>query len=494
MTVASASVLPMGNARFLTAIAVVCTLAAHFVAADADASPMEDPALGGAVFTGPTHAHASSFFVNPAALGMTGRGWHLHIGGTARLQSLSVDRSMVNNSNNLEPGPSVSDNTLSPGGLLAYYSSFQDGKARFGVALHTPTWQSFPGDQPALGYHSGGGQLVQTMLTLAASIQPTRRLLLGIGFSIGYSNLRLKFSRDSALQGGSDADTGTASDCDGSACGFENPQAREEYDIQVGNQASLGDLVDLKNFSASFGIAYNLSERSWIALSYTVLPGAFETLTLSGDASITRAPRDGGETVSTNAEIGFGMAQMAFLGYRRPIFGSIDLVTDLRWQDWSRHNQFDIRLFNKDGSSDTPEWIPRHRGMKDVWRVSAGLESSDTEAFRYGARLRFETAAISQDRNTPTIMGGNNLTLATGTELRLSNRWIFSLGYEISLFPTALVSESVFDPREQVACVDSEFEFDECGAARNGQAFSTAAGNYSLIQHGLLMSFRYDSL
>ena len=482
----------MGRGLFVTVLGVLSILSVDL--GTAHTSPMEDPSLGGAVFTGPTHGHASSFFVNPAALGLTGRGWHFHIGGSARLSSLTLKRTTIGSDNSLQPGPTVDDSTISPGGILAYYASFDEGKYRFGVSLYTPTWQRFAEDEPGLGYHSSGGQIIQTMLTLAGSWRFTSRLIGGLGFSVGFSSLQLKFSRDSVLDGGSDSISGTGSDCGGTVCGYENALAREEYDIQVGNRAALGDLAGLKNFSASVGFVYRIGRDSWLGMGYVALPGAFETLTLSGDASITLAPRDGGGTESTNAEIGFGMAQMAFVGYRRPTFGAYDMVFDLRWQDWSRHNQFDIRLFGADNNPNTPEWIPRHRGLRDVWRVSAGIESDDKEAYRFGARLRLESAAISNEKHSPTLVGGPNLTLATGAELRLSNHWAFSMGYEISLFPSTNVQNSAFDPREQVACVDSAFEFDSCEAARNGLSFATAAGEYSFIQHGLVMSFRYDSL
>ncbi len=482
----------MGRGLFVTALGVLSILSTAL--STAHASPMEDPSLGGAVFTGPTHGHASSFFVNPAALGLTGRGWHFHVGSSARLSSLTLKRSTIGTDNRLQPGPTIDNSTISPGGILAYYASFAEGKYRFGVSLYTPTWQRFAEDDPSLGYLSNGGQIIQTMLTLAGSWKFTSRLIGGLGFSVGFSSLQLKFSRDSVLDGGSDSTSGTGSDCGGSVCGYENPLAREEYDIQVGNRAALGDLADLKNFSASIGFAYRLGHNSWLGMGYVVLPGAFETLTLSGDASITRAPRDGGGVESSNAEIGFGMAQMAFVGYRRPAFGTYNMIFDLRWQDWSRHSQFDIRLFGAENNVRTPEWIPRYRGLQDVWRVSAGLESDDSVAYRYGARLRLESAAISNENFTPTLVGGPNLTLATGTELRLSNHWAFSLKYEISLFPSITVENSAFDPREQVACVDSAFEFDACESARNGRSFATAAGEYSFIQHGMVMSFRYDSL
>ncbi len=477
----------MRCALFVTALGLMTT------GSLAHASPMDDPSLGGAVFTGPTHGHATSFFVNPAALGLTGRGWHLHLGGNARLDSISIDRKQVTLDGQLRPGETLSNHTLSPGGIIAWYSSFRDDKARLGVSLFTPTVQRFPSNEEGLQYHSRGGQIVQSMLTLAGSHR-WGRILIGIGFSLGYSSLRLKFARDSALSGGSDSVTGINSDCNGAPCGYENPAARELYDIRVGNQASFGDLFSLKNISASIGLAYQVAPRSWIAFGYVALPGAFDPLTLSGSAAITRSPRDGGATEATAAEVGFSMAQMAFLGYRQPAFGSYDFVTDLRWQDWSRHNNFDIRLFGGDRSPEIPEWMPRRRNMRDVWRLSAGLETGDQEAYRYGARLRVETASVDDLSISPTLVGGTQFTLATGTELKFTDHWVFSLGYELSLFPTIDASGSDFDPRQQVACVDSSFDFDQCQAARNGSALSTAAGTYSHIQNSVVMSFRYDSL
>lgn len=487
----------MPAARTLLLGAVVLALAVLFSVGrgnNAAASPMEDSSLGGAVFTGPTHGHASSFYVNPAALGLSGRGWHLHLGGSARLSSLWIDRQNVAPDQTLQPGESLSSHTISPGGIAAVYGSFREGAARFGVSLFTPSLERFPASEPAIGYHTRGGELVQGMLTMAGSLRFANRFYVGLGVSLGYTSLRLKFFRDSALAGGSDTVSGTNSDCGGSPCGFENPQARETYDVNVGTQNGIQDIFAIKNVSASFGAAYRLPGNSYIGFGFVALPGSLSKLSLSGGATVTRSPRDGGEQSTATSEIKFKMAQMIYLGYRRPMFDTFDLVSDLRWQDLSAHDQFDIRLFGGNVGTEIPEWMPRYRGMHDVWRVSAGLESNGQQQYRYGARLRFETSAVDDKRVTPMQVSGANLTLAVGSELRLAEQWVFTLGYEFSWFPSVKVADSDFDPREQLACVDSRFSFDECEAARVGRAISTAAGTYSRLQHGFVLSLRYDSL
>lgn len=460
----------------------------------AEASPLEDPSLGGAVFTGPTHGHASSFFVNPAALGFSGRGWHLHVGGSGRLDSLWIDRKKLSPTGDTTNGESISNHTLSPGGIIAWYSSFQEHKARFGVSLYTPSYQRFPKGDPAIGFHSEGGQLIQGMLTMAGSYRFDGRLLLGIGFSLGYSAMRLDFSRDSALSGGSDDSTGINSDCEGEACGFENPAAREHYNLDVGSQGLFEGLFALKNISASIGIAYRIRPKIWIALGYVTLPGGFGKLSLSGDARITRSSRDGGAVETGTAEIGFRMAQMVFLGYRMPAFSDLDLVADLRWQDWSRHDQFDIRIFGGDVDESIPEWMPRSRGFHDVWRGSIGLEQRPVNALRLGARIRVESGAVKQSAISAMQVAGQSFTLATGAEYRMSDHWLFNLGYELTWFPGVSVTDSDFDPRDRVACVDSQFHYDSCAAVRDGRGLSTASGNYQHLQHGLVVSLRYDSL
>tara|TARA_R110002073_G_scaffold218689_1_gene378901 strand:- start:41746 stop:43197 length:1452 start_codon:yes stop_codon:yes gene_type:complete len=460
----------------------------------AEASPMEDSSLGGAVFTGPTSGHASSFFVNPAALGLTGRGWHLHFGGSGQLSSLYLDSDVVDPSGTQSAGESTSNYTLTPGGIIALYGSVQDDAAHFGVALHTPTVQRFPAGDPLLGFHSEGGQIRQGMLTLAGSYKFAGRVLVGLGISLGYSSLELQFSRDSALDGGSDSETGINSDCAGSPCGFQNPEAREHYNITVGNPFSPSSLFALKNISASVGAAYRLPGNSWIALGYVALPGAFGKLSLSGTATVTRSPRDGGQQEVATAEVGFRMAQMVFLGYRRPIFDKFDFNSDLRWQDWSRHSQFDIRLFGRDLGAEVPEWMPRYRGMHDVWRLSAGIESNDSQRHRFGARLRLETSAAEDNAATPLLVPGSSVTLATGAEIRIADQWVLGLGYELGWTPSVDATNSAFDPIAAVACVDSQYSFDECQAARDGRALSTAAGTYQQLRHGAVLSLRYDSL
>ena len=461
---------------------------------DAIAGPMADSSLGGTPFTGPTQGHPSSFFVNPGALGLTGNGWHLYLGATGHLSSLWIARQNVQLDGSLAPGAEVSNHTLSPGGMAAWYGSFREGAARFGAAIFSPGVERFPAGETALGYHSLGGEMVQGMLTLAGSLRFAGRFYVGLGFSLGYSSLRLRFHRDSALAGGSDSETGINSDCAGSPCGYENPEARETYKISVGTDLALQKLFALKNVSASVGVVYELPNKAYIGFGYQALPGSFRSLTLSGDATVTSSPRDGGQKSRALAEIGFKMSQVAYLGYRRPFLDHYNLVSDLRWQDWSRHRQFDIRLFGGEIGPEIPEWMLRHRGLHDVWRLSAGIESNDRQAYRYGVRVRYETSAVDTNKITPMQVAGKNLTIAAATELRIADHWVFTLGYELTWFPTMKANDNLFDPRAQVACVDSGYSFEECAAAREGFALSTAAATYQRLQHGLVFSLRFDSL
>ncbi|MCP4447549.1 MAG: hypothetical protein GY811_19745 [Myxococcales bacterium] len=461
----------------------------------ADASPMEDTSLGGAVFTGPTSGHASSFFVNPAALGLAGRGTHYHFGASAQLNSLYIDRDVVGVDGSIASGDPASSHTPTPGGLIAWHSSSEQNEAHFGLALYTPSVQRFPANEPLLGYHSEGGQLAQGMLTLAGSYRISGRYLVGLGISIGYSSLRLKFARDSVLDGGSSTESGINSDCAGTPCGYENPQAREHYDIEVGNSFSLRNIFfSAQNISASVGVAYQLPDKSWLGLGYVYLPGAFGKLSLSGTATITRSPLEGGGQELATAEIGFRMAQMVSLGYRRAVLSEFDLVTSLRWQDWSRHDQFDIRLFSGQLNETSPEWMPRYRGMHDVWRLSGGIESNDRQRHRIGARIRLESSSGAPATANALLVPGGSATIVTGAELRVADQWVVGLGYELGWTPRSDDIGTAFDPRQAVACVDTGYAFDECGAARNGRALSTASGSYEQLRHGMVLSLRYDSL
>lgn len=460
------------------------------------ASPHEDPSLGGAVFTGPVHGHASAFFTNPAALGLTARGCNVHLGASSRLDSLWIRRRQVDpESLQLRGGERSSFHTLSPGALFAGYCSFKGDDARFGVSLYTPTLRRFPKGDPSIEYYSEGGYLAQVMLTAAASLKFGGRLVFGLGFSLGYASARLTFARDTALEGGSDAEDGIASDCGaGEPCGFENPAAAEHYHVDVGSQAPLEGLFALKNLAASLGAAFKIRDETWIALSYVGLPGAFGTLSLSGTARVERAQRDGGGRQEGIAELGFRMPQMVFLGFRTPAFGAYDFVSNLRWSDLSRHDQLDIRMFGGDLSEDIPEWYPRFRGLHDTVRLGLGLETKAHETLRTGARLRIESSALLDERTNPLQVSPWNATAGLGLELRLLQHLVISLGYEFTWFPVVDVENSAFDPAQRLECVDSRYNFDLCAATRAGRALPTAAGRYRRIRHGATISIGYETL
>ena len=474
------------------------------------ASPMEDPSAGNAVFSGPTSPHPTSIFINPAALLFSRPGFHLHIGGALRLDQVGIDRKIVDPaSGELAGGPSVSTTTLSPTGGIAVWRSVLQERAVFGAMLHTPVIERFIAGEDALRYHILGGTMYQGMLSAAGGFKVADWFIFGLGVSLGYSGLHLEMARDTALEAGSGAERGIASDCGGSPCGIENPLASETITIDVasGGGAEGGFLSKLggpfedfaANVGATLSVAIKVKGDWWGALSYVSPPGALPGRSLElkqrGTVQIEEAPRDGGEFHRGRASVRFRMPQSVWLGVRGPVLPGWDLVTSARWQNLSRHQQFELRMYGGDLEEvGVPEWYPRYRGMRDVIQLTGGLEGQDVGRTRFGGRVRLENGATSVENVAPLQIEGWNAALTGGVDLQLHQHWVLNAGYDLTWFLPAGVDDSAFDPIGRLSCVDSGYDFDECRAAREGRAIPTAAGDYSRLRHTFMLSIRYDSL
>jgi long-subunit fatty acid transport protein len=488
-----------GNRSLASAALIAAALAAP---ATAGASPFEDSSLGGAVFTGPTAPHASSIYVNPAALGLAVPGWHLFAGGSLRLDQLSVDRKLVDlDSGAVTDGPSVSTTTASPGGMLAAY--WRSQTAAIGLATFTPMAERFPTNASELRYHTLGGHHYQwTVLSLSVAFR-WNKFWLGIGAGLGNMNsLRLRFARDTALEAGS---AGVDADCGGAPCGVENPAASQRYrvDVATGGLRPLdlgffGSLFSTENLSVNAGAAYSPREGWLVALSYQGSVGLLGSgRRLQGDVRVQGSELEGGIVRRGEAEIGYDLPETFNLGLRAPLPGApeLELVGGVRWQTWFTHDQLDVRMFGGDlAGHDIPEQYPLYRGFRNAFRFDVGVERKSFYPFRYGGRLSLERGAVLPDELTPLSTDSTNLAAGVGIEWRLGAALVLGFGYTLAWYLPASAPVDLFDPRDRIACVDSGFRLDECEAVREGRARPTAAGDYNRLRHNISASVRWDFL
>ena len=459
------------------------------------ASPMEDPVEGGAVFSGPTHANASSIYLAPAAMAFASRGQHVHLGGSLRLDQIDIDRATVDlETGELQDGPSLSATTWSPGAALAYWLSVLKERAVFGISLHTPLTERFLDGRDGMQYFTLGGYQAQTVLSGAGAFKLADWFIIGLGVSLGYSRLRLEFQRDTALEGGRSGDRGVASDCAGAPCGAENPEAAETIKADTGT-GGIGGLFEAENIGLSGGVAVRVRPDWWATLHFVNPPGALIDLELGGTARVREAPREGGDLHTGRSQVTYRTANSVLVGVRGPVLPSWDLVASGRWQNLSRHQFYDVRLFGGDfEEAGVPEWYPRYRGFRDVWQLAAGLEGHEAGRVRYGARAHLETGATTDRNTTPMQIEGLSVGATGGVELRLADQWVIQAGYDATWFPTVDSRDSDFDPIARLDCVDSDYDFNRCEAAREGRATPTAAGTYRRLRHAVTLSLRYDTL
>ncbi len=468
--------------------------AVALVSAAASASPLEEPTLGGAVFTGPTHPHATSIYLSPAALALGLTGHRAYVGGALFADLIDVDRLMVaTETGATAEGPTASRRALALGGIAAY--SYTGPRVSGGIALHTPYAEMFGSLDDPLRYHGVGGHHYQAMISGAGAFRVTDSFVFGATLSLAYTWFSLDFDRDTALAAGRAPPRGIEGDCGGELCGLEHPQAAQRFEL-AHQTGGVGELFDTRNVSLTISALLRLADGWWLGASFLQPPGGFGDLSLAGDARVTTAPRDGEpRTLEGVSELTYNLPQSARVGVRGIVLPDYELIFGLEWHNGSRHDRLDLRLLGEDFvGEDVPEWQPRYRGLRDSFRVSAGLEGLPGQTVRLGGRVRLDSGATGRRALAPLQVAGPSAAIAGGAELRIAQNLVLTARYELGWHPARTSDPSAFDPRAQLDCVDSGYDFDVCEAAREGRALPSAAGRYRRMRHAAGLSLRYDSM
>jgi hypothetical protein len=472
----------MAGRMFLGVLACCTATAAH-------ASPRSDPTTGRAVFTGSTLPNATSISLNPAALGL-GSATEIYFAVVAVLDQLTIDRRLLDiDTGALTDGTHSTLTELDPGGMAAIV--WHPGeRGSVGFEVRTPPPESVGDLDPALRYQLLRLHQRNIIATIGGAIRVGRFLF---GASVSHDNtlLHLRYARDTAL------DSGLASDCSGAPCGVENPEASESYDVTVRSPWVSGS-----NARLNAGFVARVYRNTWLGVGYHTPPGFAIQSALAGRMDVRRAPRDGFEELHGDSVVyvHYPASVDGELRMRMPEL-ALDLHLGARWEDLSRMQAYDVRGFGSTfRSTNVPEWVERPRGFHDSFAAWAGAEQYYTgprdvwyDRFSFGGRLGFETASLREERTTAMTMSPASLTGDLGAQVTLGG-WQVQLSYGAQLFRTVDVTDSAFDPRAQLDCTASGYDYTTagCEAVRLGYAVPTAAGEYQRFQHALRLGLRYE--
>lgn len=460
-------------------LALVCGLAAR-----THASPRSDPTTGRAVFTGAATPGAPALELNPAALGLGTGATEVYIAALAIIDRYSIALAG-------EPRSDVTE--VGPGGVIAWIVPLKD-RATLGIQAHAGPAEVFPAGISDWQYHTLGGGQRRYGFTFGGSIKLTDELSFGASLAFENTYLRLRYALDTALAAGTDPTRGITSDCGGSACGIGNPLATQRYDVDV----SSGWFSASDSLRPNFGIVYEVKTGVFVGLSYHMPSGLAVQNALTGTMSVRQAPRDGGGTITGRSTVYISQPSSADAEVRARLPDNLDLHIGMRWEDLSRLQAYDVRGYSPGfTAAGIPEWTERPRGFHDTFAMWTGVEQSDTHTdalVRLGGRIGFETASIAASRTNPLTIAPASVTADVGLQLRLAATLHMQVTYGIQYFPGVHVTNSAFDPQDQLACQASGHDYSTgaCASVRNGYAIESAAGDYDRLQHALRLALRYE--
>jgi len=462
--------------------AIVCA------AALAHAEPRTDPTIGRGVFSGAATPSATSLELNPAALAIDTKE-ELYFSSSLFIDTYTIHRKLVDlDTGALSPGPNVYDRESSFGLVpIEWVKPLRD--VTFAMAVQSIPVEQFPNGKTALQYHTlGDNERISYAFTLGGGIKLFDQLLFGLSLTAQKRELHLRYARDTALANGH-GPNGVDSDCGGMPCGLENPAAAEIYDVTVQSQ-----LLSTDALVANLGLLWLITPQTFLALGYHSPPGLAIQNTLTGDMTVTRAPRDGGLVLHGGAVVNISEPASVDMELRSRLPQQLDLHVGFRWEDLSRLGAYDVRGF---GSTFTtyavPEWTQRPRGFHDPYALWAGIEQIDAgETLRFGGRIGFETASVDVDKTSPNAIDPFSLTIDGGAHLRISSNIVLQANYGLQYYPKVQVTQSAYDPRAQIECVASGYDYSTtaCEQVRLGYGIPTAAGDYSRIEHSFRLALR----
>jgi long-subunit fatty acid transport protein len=467
--------------RALAVLVLLC-------ASRAQAAPLVDPSIGGMVFTGPTSAHASALYWNPAAAGLM-RGWRVYVAGQLHNDFYEVDRTAID-ADTGEPNADVQGTSrrefgpakgwlLAPGGIIAGTNDFGSDTLTIGLAVHMPTGDMQPENHDQLRYHTLGGSLQSITTTVGVSYRLSSEWIAGASLSGSYSWAHLRFAFDQQLEG-----------CTAFPCNVENPQYSSEFDI-VAHTSSRPD------FSFSGGLMWKAREDLWFGFAYHSPPG-FAGISMPGNVTVLTAPDPalGERLVHGDAEVNLSLPHILQVGARWDVVPTRwQLLASARWATLSALDQLDVRLAGPElREAEVREWMLRYRGLADAWQFEAGLETPAGQATRWGLRARFDTGGAAKTHVAPEQITGPTFDFSGGFERVLWGGLSLTFAASAGFMVPRHVGESVFQPAAQTECVASGYNLDDCRAAREGSAIPTAAGDYERYNFGAMLGLTYESL
>lgn len=443
----------------------------------AHAATMVDPHLGGVVLTGPTAAHPSATFWNPAAL-VKLRGHHLFVQSGGRLDRTTVDRASFDPATGEAPGstdvPQVSTNGWSPAGYLALISDLNSDRYRVAASLYAPFIERLGDGAPALAAHARGGLLAAQYLTFSAAVRGNDKISGGAGLSFVWTQFQLRWRRDLGLEA-----------CAAPPCLIEDPALAQDIDVDSGYKWRPTAL------SFNGGVLLTPVPGFQLGVTFVSFPTTLGQTKLSHVGDVTT--RDASGAIEGSSQSTFRLPMMVLVGLRLAIRERTDLVAGFRWIDMSTHDRIEVRLWGTEVSAGgVPEWITRYRGLEDVVSLDAGVEHTLAARVRLGGSLRFETSGVQPSRVAAHQVDANKLELAAGTELAISPSLALTIGYGFTYLLPVDTGASAYTPSSLGACAAANHDLDVCTPVREGRAVPTAAGRYERMTHQLTVGLDYQ--
>jgi hypothetical protein len=478
----------------------------------AEASPIDDPHIGGIGFAGPTTDDLSALYWNPAALGL-GTGARAMYALFDHKGTLDVERAPIDPTTG-RPVPEgsggrsfprasgTSGGLRSPWGPGSFAALALPLGSRITVALgwfypfvHRQRFEPIAG-APAetaspVRYHAVSTNLSTMAITGGISA------LLGAGVRVGFSPAlqvstgSLIIDEDSGVPSGS---AGALRLCGGSPCGAEDPSAAARYVISAGRSVSF-----------TLGASVHINRPLWSAgVSWTSAPfGTRDGIEIEGESTRIdppdrlapgSGPCSGGGTPCLSSRLVFHLPMLATAGVDRHLTARWDVGVQARWLDLSSYDGVQIRVAGPAGGAlrgaGLPEELQLHRGLQDVLDLRVRTVVRIGDRYELAASLRGETASVRDDAISAGAIGGRLVEPALAVKARLSTHVVITAGYALSLMPWVNANPSSYDPGANAACEASggDLEAEPCQKRQRGLAAPTAAGRYRATAHAFGLS------